>query len=80
MDEAQGGVRAFVTTALPLREDQAERLRRALGGWLGAEVVLDARVDPEIVGGIAVRVGDRLLDASLRGRLARARAQMVARG
>jgi len=77
VDEAQGVVRAFVRTALPLPEEQAERLRVALGGWLGAEVMLDARVDPTTIGGIAVRVGDRILDASLRGRLERAHAQMV---
>lgn len=80
VDEAQGVVRAFVTTALPLRDDQARRLQAALHSWLGAEVVLDVRVDPATIGGIVVRVGDRLLDASLHGRLARAHAQMVAGG
>lgn len=80
VDEAEGVVRAFVTTALPLRNDQAQRLRQALSAWLHTEVVLDARVDPATVGGIVVRVGDRVLDASLRGRLARTYARMVADG
>lgn len=80
VDEAQGVMRAFVTTALPLRDEQAQQLRSALGAWLGTAVVLDARVDPATIGGIVVRVGDRVLDASLHGRLARAQAQMVAEG
>lgn len=80
VDEAEGVTRAFVHTALPLRADQVGRLRAALSNWLGAEVVLDARVDPTTIGGIMVRVGDRVLDASLHGRLVRARAQMMAGG
>ncbi|MGD9494764.1 MAG: ATP synthase F1 subunit delta [Armatimonadota bacterium] len=76
-DEAAGVTRAYVTTALPLRADQAERLRQALAAWLGRPVVLDARVDAATIGGIIVRVGDRRLDGSLRGRLQRIRAQMA---
>ncbi len=78
VDEADGVVRAHVTTAMPLPDDQAQRLASALGRWLGAPVVLDRRVDSEIVGGIMVRVGDRTLDGSLRGRLERVRAMMTA--
>jgi len=80
VDEADGVVRAHVITALPLPEDQAQRLSGALGRWLGAPVVLDRRVDPGTIGGLAVRVGDRTLDASLRGRLDRLRAQMTSEG
>jgi len=78
VDEAQGVVRAHVTTAMPLPDDQAERLRAALRGWLDADVVLDPRVDPQTIGGIVVAVGDRTLDGSLRGRLQRIRARIVA--
>jgi len=77
-DEADGVLRAFVTTAAPMADEQSNRLAAALSGWLGADVVIDARVDRELVGGIAVRVGDRVLDASLHGRLERIRARMVA--
>ncbi len=78
VDEANGVVRAHVTTALPLPDDQAQRLANALGRWLGAPVVLERQVDGGTIGGIVVRVGDRWLDASLRGRLERVRTQMTA--
>ncbi len=78
VDEAEGKLRAFVTTPMPLPDEQSQRLREALSGWLEADVVIDADVDPETLGGIVVRVGDRVLDASLRGRLERISAQLTA--
>lgn len=80
VDEANGVIRAHVTTALPLGDDQAQRLANVLGQWLGAQVVVDRREDAGTIGGIVVRVGDRILDASLRGRLERVGAQMTAEG
>ncbi|MEA3400198.1 MAG: ATP synthase F1 subunit delta [Armatimonadota bacterium] len=77
VDEADGVLRAFVTTPMPLADGQAERLAGALSGWLGQDVVVDERIDPETLGGIVVRVGDRILDASLRGRLDRIHSRMV---
>ncbi|MGC9317367.1 MAG: ATP synthase F1 subunit delta [Armatimonadota bacterium] len=77
VDEADGVLRAFVTIPMPLAEGQAERLAGALSGWLGRDVVVDERIDPETLGGIVVRVGDRILDASLRGRLERMHRRMV---
>ena len=68
-DQAAGAVRAFVTVAMPLAEGQADRLATALSQWFAAPVRLTVKVAPEVIGGIAVRVGDRVLDASLRGRL-----------
>ncbi len=79
VDEADGVLRAFVTTVAPMGDEQSNRLATALSGWLGGDVVIEARVDRELLGGIAVRVGDRVLDASLQGRLERIRARMVAR-
>lgn len=77
MDEADGVLRAFVVTPAPLGDEQSRRLAQALSGWLEQDVVIDAEVDPELIGGIVVRVGDRVLDASLRGRLERIRERMV---
>jgi len=78
VDEAEGVTRAWVTTALPLRDDQAERLRAALARWLGTEVVLEPVVDPDVIGGIVVRVGDRTLDGTLRERLRRIQERITA--
>lgn len=77
VDETEGVIRAFVTTPLPLDDEQVRRLAAALSRWLDGDVVLDERVDPETIGGIVVRVGDRILDGSLRGRLDRMTARMV---
>lgn len=73
IDEQEGVLRAFVATPIQLEHEQAQRLRQALSNWLSADVVIDAKVEPETIGGITVRVGDRVLDASLRGRLDRIR-------
>ena len=78
VDEAEGVLRAFVATPVPLGAEQSRRLAQALSRWLGQDVLIDAELDPELIGGIVVRVGDRVLDASLRGRLERIRARMVA--
>lgn len=68
-DEAAGISQAEVRSALPLSEDQQFRLQEALSGLLGLEVVLTTQVDPAVIGGIAVKVGDLLIDGSVRGRL-----------
>ena len=77
-DQAAGAVRAFVTIAMPLPDSQAERLAAALSQWFAAPVRLTVNVAPGMIGGIAVRVGDRVLDASLRGRLLSIRESLVA--
>jgi F-type H+-transporting ATPase subunit delta len=77
VDEADGVLRAFVSTPVPLQEAQSRRLAAALSRWLDANVVIDPRIDPDLLGGIVVRVGDRVLDASLRGRLERIKFRMA---
>ncbi len=77
-DEAEGVVRARATTALPLDGERADRIRAALARWFGAEVVLEQETDPDIIGGVVVEVGDRVVDGSLRGRLLRMRAALAA--
>jgi F-type H+-transporting ATPase subunit delta len=67
--ERRGLVAAQVTTAIPLSDAQTRILRSALSQALGKEPEIDARVDPAILGGVKVRVGSRLYDASLKSRL-----------
>jgi F-type H+-transporting ATPase subunit delta len=69
IDEAQGRVVARVRSARPLGADELESLRRALAGRTGADVQLEAEVHPALIGGVAVRVGDLLLDGSVRSQL-----------
>ncbi len=63
------GDRASVTSALPLTEPEKETVRREILGQLGGGAEVDFRVDPEIMGGLVVRVGDRVLDGSVSGKL-----------
>src|SRR5947209_1742833 len=70
---------ARVTSAVPLTEDQQNRLSDALAREFGHEVRLRMVVDPELVGGITVRIGDELLDASVLRQLGAARRHLTGR-
>lgn len=65
-DQHEGVVQATVTTARKLDQDLADALRAALAERTGKEVVLTERIDPEVLGGIRVNVGDSVLDGTLR--------------
>jgi F-type H+-transporting ATPase subunit delta len=67
--KARGAVSADVVTAVPLTPDQAKGLASALRLALGKDPEISTRVDPSILGGIKVRVGSRLFDASLKSKL-----------
>jgi F-type H+-transporting ATPase subunit delta len=64
-----GRVSAVVTTAAPISDAQQQRLRESLGASLQKTVVLETREDPEIIGGMLVRVGDQIIDGSVRSKL-----------
>ena len=70
------GERAEVTSALPLGAEEQEALRKEIGSHLGAGSEVTFRVDPTILGGIVVRVGDRIVDGSVVGRLESMRAAL----
>lgn len=67
--DARGEVAAEVTSAEPLRPDQAQRLNDELTSALGREVRLTQSVDPEILGGLVVKAGSKMVDSSLRTKL-----------
>lgn len=68
---------ARVTSAVPLTEAQADRLRAALDRVYRRSMHLDIEVDPDIVGGLRIQVGDEVIDASVVSRLAEARRRLV---
>jgi F-type H+-transporting ATPase subunit delta len=74
--ERRGEVTAEVIVAQPLNEERqatlTEQLRRAVGG----RVAIDVKVDPALLGGMIVKVGSRMVDASLNSRLQRLRLAM----
>jgi F-type H+-transporting ATPase subunit delta len=67
----------ILTSAIELDEDTTASVRERIGARTGRRVTLSARVDPDILGGLVVRVGNAILDASLRGRLERLRRQLA---
>ncbi len=66
---ARGAVSAEVTTAVPLSAAQAKGVAQALRQALGKDPEISTRVDPALLGGIKVKVGSRLFDASLKSKL-----------
>jgi len=73
----QGITAATATTALPLEPAEVKALTTRLEQFTGGRVELDIKVDPSLLGGLVVRVGDRLIDGSVRGRLERLRDRLV---
>ena len=76
-DERRGITRATVTSAMPLSEDEVRALTDRLQSSTGGRVELEQDVDPSLLGGVVVRLGDRLIDGSVRNRLERLRNQLV---
>jgi F-type H+-transporting ATPase subunit b len=74
--EAMAGAAAEVTSALPLTADEQETVRKDIVSRLGGSAAVVFRVDPNILGGVVVRVGDKVVDASVAGRLEGLRASM----
>lgn len=66
-----------VTSAVELDPDTAEGIGRRIEEQTGRPVELVARVDPDVVGGLVVQVGDTVLDASVRSRLERLRKEVA---
>jgi len=60
---------AEVTTAIPLDDEDRLRLAQRITEIVGKPVVLKPKVDSSVVGGIIIRVGDKLIDGSIRSKL-----------
>ena len=69
---------AEVRTALPLDETQRTAITERLRAMTGDRIEIREVVDDALIGGVSVRIGDRLYDASVRSRLERLRARLTA--
>lgn len=69
LDASKGVLRGTVTTAIQLAPAKQEKLREDLKAKLGSDIELRFEVDPEILGGMVLTVGDKVLDSSLRAQL-----------
>ena len=65
----RGETSAEVTTAHPLGDDQIAELKAKLRARLGRDVAIDAKVDPALLGGIVVKLGSQMIDASIKTKL-----------
>ena len=65
----EGAEVAEVTTAIPLDDEEKLRLAQRITSLVGKPVVLKPKVDPSVIGGIIIRVGDKLIDGSIRSKL-----------
>ena len=73
----EGLLRAELTTAIALSDDEARELLRQVEQASGRKVEATREVDPDLIGGIVLRVGSHRLDASVRGRLERLRRELA---
>ena len=69
---------AQVTTSEPLTADEEALVREKLAAMTGNTIEITATVDPDIIGGIVVRIGDQVIDGSVRNKLERMRTRLVA--
>lgn len=76
-DRQLGITEAVVTSAAPLDEQEVGALHDRLVGMTGDRMELTFQVDPSILGGVVVRLGDKLIDGSVRGRLERLRDRLA---
>lgn len=66
-----------ITSAVPLGQDTVESVGARIGKQTGKQITMSSTVDPEILGGIVLRVGNFILDASIRSRLDQLRRQVA---
>ena len=72
-DERRGRVLVTVVTASPIDDQLLSQINSQLSAALGKQAILQTRVNPELLGGLEVRIGDKVYDGSLRTRLEKMR-------
>jgi F-type H+-transporting ATPase subunit delta len=80
LDKRAGRVRVQVRSAVALGGEERDEIRRTLAASLGKDPIITVRVDPDLLGGLVVQVGDTVYDTSVRSRLNALRTQLMARG
>lgn len=76
-DQKKGLLRAEVVSAAPLSEDYYTKLRAQLERMTGKQVAIDKREDPSLLAGVVTRIGDTVLDGSLKTRLQQMKSQLL---
>jgi F-type H+-transporting ATPase subunit delta len=76
-DEIENLKRARVKSAVPLDDEMQERLRTAMEKMTNSKVVMEFEADPDIIGGVVAKVGDLVLDGSVRTQLNALRESLI---
>lgn len=79
LDDHRGVGAAEVTTAVPLDSQAENRIAEQMSTATGKRITLASRVDPDILGGIVIKIGDRLIDGSARTKLSAMRNSLAER-
>ncbi len=74
---ARGVLEAEVTVARPMTDGEQQEIQQRLRALTGKDVQIHMAVDPSILGGVVVRIGDQVIDASVEGRLDRLRQELA---
>lgn len=69
LSQHRGETLADVTSAVPLNDAQLQQLKSSLSSLGAGNVVINAKVDPGLIGGLVVKLGSRMIDASIRTKL-----------
>jgi F-type H+-transporting ATPase subunit delta len=77
LNQRRGVVQAVITSARKLSAEEDKAIRARVAEMTGAKVDVTTVVDENLIGGLTVRIGDRLIDSSVRGRLQRLREQLL---
>ncbi len=78
-DELRGRVRVELQTATPVEDGLSKNLEQSLRKLLGGEPLVEGSVNPDLIGGIVLRVGDTVYDGSVARQLRQVREQMITR-
>jgi F-type H+-transporting ATPase subunit delta len=79
-DEREGRARVTVTTATPLAAPLVEEITKMLTAKLNKKIAIDQTVEPKVLGGAVIAIGDKVYDGSIRNRLSQFRKQIMRSG
>ena len=77
-NEAEGRADCLIESALPLADEQVKDLLWSLSRKFGLKLIPEVQIDPELIGGVRVSVGDHVLDYTVKTRLAQMQAALTA--
>ncbi|MBI2958152.1 MAG: ATP synthase F1 subunit delta, partial [Chloroflexi bacterium] len=79
-DDRLGIVHARLSSAVPIGGEEQGRVEQWLEEYSGKKVVLESTIDPQLLGGLVIRMGDKVFDASVRTRLERLKRNLLRAG